>query len=103
MFEYVEAKIQNGNADCWTAYEFLKLMKLLVVVFLQDAAAMCVLHPERKEHPIFKMPVFRDPEWPVSLFCVCACVCLLVNFFSVSCVCKCLCKSVCVYLFIFLV
>jgi hypothetical protein len=69
----VEAKIQNDNADCWTAYEFLKLMKLLAVVFLQDAAAMWVLHPERKEHPIFKMPVFSDPEWPVSLFCVCAC------------------------------
>jgi hypothetical protein len=68
--EYVEQKIQNDNADCWTAFEFLKLMKLLGVVFLQDAAAMWVLHPERREHPMFSMPVFRDPEWHVSIFCV---------------------------------
>jgi hypothetical protein len=74
-FEFVEASIQNNNADCWTAYEFLKLMKLLGVVFLQDAAAIWVLHPERKEHPMFNMPVFRDPEWPVSF-------CLFVVFFD---------------------
>jgi uncharacterized damage-inducible protein DinB len=67
--EYVEAKIQNDEADVWTALEFLKLMKLLGVVFLQDAAAMWVLHPERKEHPMFSMPVFQDPEWLVSILC----------------------------------
>ena len=50
-------------------------MKLLVVIFLQDVAAIWVLHPERKEHPMFSMPVFQDPEWLVSttlrvfLFC----------------------------------
>ena len=89
-FQYVEAKIQNDNADCWTAYEFLKLMKLLGVVFLQDAAAMWVLHPERKEHPIFLMPVFRDPEWLVSILCCffilcvfvfCACTCCFIYLF----------------------
>jgi hypothetical protein len=84
--EYVEQKIQHDNADCWTAYEFLKLMKLLGVVFLQDAAAMWVLHPERKEHPIFQLPVFLDPEWPVSILCVflfcvfCACACCFIDF-----------------------
>jgi hypothetical protein len=87
--EYVEAKIQNDEADVWTALEFLKLMKLLGVVFLQDAAAMWVLHPERKEHPMFSMPVFQDPEWLVStlrvfLFCVfacCFCACCLFCLF----------------------
>jgi uncharacterized damage-inducible protein DinB len=87
--EYVEAKIQNDQADCWTAYEFLKLMKLMGVIFLQDAAAMWVLHPARKEHPMFSMPVFQDPEWLVStlrvfLFCVfacCFCACCLFCLF----------------------
>jgi hypothetical protein len=67
-FEFIDAKIKNDNEECWTAYEFLKLMKLLGVVFLQDAAAIWVLHPARKEHPMFSMPVFRDPEWLVSIF-----------------------------------
>jgi uncharacterized damage-inducible protein DinB len=83
-YEYVEQKIQNDNADCWTAFEYLKLMKLLAVVFLQDAAAMWVLHPERKKHPIFLMPVFLDPEWLVSMLCVflfCACACCLIYLF----------------------
>jgi hypothetical protein len=76
--EYVEAKIKHDNADVWTAYEFLKLMKLLNVVFLQDAAAIWVLHPERKEHPIFSMPVFRHADWLVSTFCVFVFWCVFV-------------------------
>jgi hypothetical protein len=79
--EYVEAKIQNDGADVWTAYEFLKLMKLLAVVFLQDAAAIWVLHPERKEHPMFSMPVFQDPEWLVSILCVFAARVVLFVYF----------------------
>ena len=78
-FQYVEAKIQNNNADCWTAYKFLKLMKLLGAVFLQDAAAMWVLHPERKEHPIFLMPMFRDPKRLVSILC-CLLFCVFLYF-----------------------
>jgi hypothetical protein len=64
----VQAKIKHDNADVWMAYEVLKLMKLLNVVFLQDAAAIWVLHPERKEHPIFSMPVFHHADWLVRVF-----------------------------------
>ena len=53
-----------------TALHFCKLMKNLGVIFLQDAAAMWVLHEDRREHPLFKMDVFESDEWKVQFFCL---------------------------------
>jgi hypothetical protein len=51
-----------------TAYLFLQCMAELNVVFVQDAAAMWVKYPERRSHPIYTLPVFREPAWEVKNF-----------------------------------
>jgi Centromere DNA-binding protein complex CBF3 subunit, domain 2 len=46
------------------AIKFLDLMCQLNVVFLQDMACIWNLHPDRREHPIFKqLEVFQMEEW----------------------------------------
>jgi hypothetical protein len=54
-----------------TAKQFCKLIAELNTVFLQDAAALLVKFPERSASAMFKMPVFQEPDWLVSIFCVC--------------------------------
>lgn len=63
---YVEQNVSEGGT-IGTALMFLRLMKEMGQVFLQDAAAIWLLHPERRDHPMFTLPVFCDPEWEVSL------------------------------------
>jgi hypothetical protein len=50
------------------ACEFIKFMVKLNTVFLQDAAAMLVKFPQRSTCSMHQMPVFQDPDWPVSIF-----------------------------------
>ena len=50
----------------YTALQFARLMVELNQVLLQDAAAMLVLHPERGEHPFFRLACFHMPEFQVS-------------------------------------
>lgn len=54
----------------YTAFQFCKFIAELNTVFLQDAAALLVKFPERSASAMFKMPVFQDPDWNVSIFCV---------------------------------
>jgi macrodomain Ter protein organizer (MatP/YcbG family) len=54
-----------------TAYLVIRCMAELNIVFLQDAAAMWVKYPERRNHPIYTLPVFREPAWDVSFFRAC--------------------------------
>lgn len=56
---------ENGD-DRITAVCTLRFWLNLRTVILQDAAAMFVLHPDRIEHPVFKLPVFRSPLFAVS-------------------------------------
>ena len=49
-----------------TALRFLEFMVRLNEVFVQDAAAMLVLHPERAAHPVFRLPCFRTDKFQVS-------------------------------------
>jgi hypothetical protein len=53
-----------------TAISMLRFFIQLNKIFLQDAAAMIVLHPEREEHALFKkMPCFLSSEFKVSTVC----------------------------------
>ena len=53
-----------------TVISFLKFFIELNKIFLQDAAAIVALHPERKDHSIFqKMPCFLSEEFKVSCCC----------------------------------
>ena len=55
-----------GTSKSYTALTVLRFFKDMATVFLQDCAAMWTLHPERREHPIFSMPIFSTPLWEVS-------------------------------------
>ena len=50
-----------------TALAFLKFMNKCSLIFLQNAAAMLIRKPERRDHPLFRrLPCFEGPEWDVS-------------------------------------
>jgi hypothetical protein len=64
-----QAAVAGANelgAGKFTAMNFLSFMMTLNRVFIQDAAAMLVLHPEKIGHPLFRLEVFRSVEFSVS-------------------------------------
>ena len=69
-YAFVKEQVANapeaGEVPRWTALQFLEFMVQLNHIFLQDAAAILVLHPERAVHPIFKLECFHIPEFQVS-------------------------------------
>ncbi|MGL5915851.1 MAG: hypothetical protein ACRCZG_06285, partial [Culicoidibacterales bacterium] len=55
-----------GPGKNMTAIHTLRFFVELNKIFLQDAAAMMVLHPERSEHALFQqMPCFHTNEFMV--------------------------------------
>jgi hypothetical protein len=62
-----------------TAREFVKFMVKLHTAFLQDAAATLVKFPQRSTRSTCQMPVFQDPDWPVSIFVFVASVLCFVH------------------------
>lgn len=48
-----------------TALQFLRFMGALNEVLFQDAAAMLVEQPSRRDHPLFRLPCFSCPEFEV--------------------------------------
>ena len=58
--------VANGNGEGSTALHFCKFLSNLAVIFLQDAAAMWIEHPHRRNHPLYKLEVFQSDEWKVS-------------------------------------
>ena len=67
--DLVWESIRNNNSAGSTAHTFLKLCKELAVVFLQDAAAIWIENPERRDHPLFTLDVFQSQEWKVRVLC----------------------------------
>jgi hypothetical protein len=64
-----QAAVASGNelgAGKFTAMNFLAFMMTLNRVFIQDAAVMLLLHPEKIDHPLFRLEVFRSVEFSVS-------------------------------------
>jgi hypothetical protein len=56
-----------GPGKHMTAISFLRFFIELNKIFLQDAAAMIALHPEREKHAFFqKMPCFLSDQFKVS-------------------------------------
>ena len=68
----MEEKIRTDDSCTnWTALMFLRTMWEFSRIFLQDAAAMLVAHPDREEHIVYSnIPVLRTPEFKVSGRCV---------------------------------
>jgi hypothetical protein len=62
----VQAAIAN-RAMKGTVFNFLSFMVEINKVFIQDAAALLIMHPECGNHPMFQMAVFRSEEFAVSL------------------------------------
>ena len=50
----------------YTAIAFLRFLNDLAVILLQDAAAMMVRHPERREHPVYSLDCFHSAEFAVG-------------------------------------
>jgi hypothetical protein len=67
--EGVEKAMTEDGSVRYTALCFLKFICELAMVFLQDAAAMWVLHPERRSHPMYRIDTFSSQEWRVSRHC----------------------------------
>ena len=66
---HAQAAVASANelgAGKFTAMNFLAFMMTLNRVFIQDAAAMLVLHPEKIDHPLFRLEVFWSVEFSVS-------------------------------------
>jgi hypothetical protein len=61
----VQTAIANG-ATKWMEFNFLSFMVEINKVFIQDVAALLILHPEHGDHPMFQMVVFRSEEFAVS-------------------------------------
>jgi hypothetical protein len=61
----VEDQSKQDHVDRYTAVHFLKLLIDLRRIILQDAAATLVTHGERREHPIFQLPVFQQEAFEV--------------------------------------
>ena len=57
----------------YTALCFLRLMKRLGEVLLQDAATIWIKYPERRPHFLFTLRVFGLSEFEVSCCCCCCC------------------------------
>ena len=68
--EQVEELVANGNSGAYTALCFLRFLKDLATVLLQDSAAIWVLHPDRKTHPVFTLDVFATSNFAVSFVVV---------------------------------
>jgi hypothetical protein len=65
-FTNIEAAVSEQGLPKFTAYNVLKFLVELNRVFLQDAAAIMVNHPERVSHPLFRLEVFQTDEFLVS-------------------------------------
>lgn len=63
-----------------TAIKFLSFLCYLNDVWLQDAAAMMVLHPDREAHPMFQdLTVFGTVEFEVRISCEWRLHCIITN------------------------
>ena len=60
----VEIATLEGHAK-YTALCFLKIMDDLNTTLIQDAAAMYVKYPNRRNHPLFDLKVFRSIQFKV--------------------------------------
>ena len=60
------ASVSEGNTH-QTALQVLKFFCYQNVIFLQDAAELLIVAPERAEHAMFReLAVLRSPEFVVS-------------------------------------
>ena len=64
--ELVFDAIRRDGKERRTAVCVLRFWICLRTIILQDAAAMFVLHPERCDHPVFRLPVFKSSLFSVS-------------------------------------
>ena len=55
--------MEADGRDRFTAHHFLKFMKEMRAVVLQDLAATAVLYPSRKKHLVFSLALFQTQEW----------------------------------------
>ena len=60
----IEAAALEGHQK-YTALCFLKIMDDLNATLLQDAAAMAIKFPERQNHPLYNLKVFRSAQFQV--------------------------------------
>jgi Centromere DNA-binding protein complex CBF3 subunit, domain 2 len=68
--EVMELSVDGKNQ---TAIHTLKFFCELNKIFIQDAAAMLLLHPDRERHPLFnEIPVFSSDQFVVSYSAKCS-------------------------------
>ena len=63
--EFVSRQMLDGEEKYTVVQQFLRCMKQLSIVLLQDAAAIISLYPDRREHPLFHLDSFQQYEFQV--------------------------------------
>jgi hypothetical protein len=69
LFEFVDSELEaveaanRDGSELWTALGFLRFMKRMKQVVLQDAAYIMEFHPDRINHPVFQLLVFQSEEF----------------------------------------
>ena len=66
--ELKESSAGEGGGSHTTAYQVLLFFCAINLICIQDAAAMVVLHPDRRAHCLFSMPCFLGDEFKVRKF-----------------------------------
>ena len=79
----------STEGDNQTAIHTLRFFCELNRIFIQDAAAMMVLHPERGDHPIFvDLSIFSTAEFKVRCFvCLLSRCCMDLEYKGTYCCC----------------
>jgi hypothetical protein len=65
-FRNIELAVSEQGLPKFTAFNVLKFLVELNKIFLQDAAAILINHPERMCNPLFRLEVFHSDEFQVS-------------------------------------
>lgn len=65
--EFISKRMLEGE-EKFTAVQFLRCMKEMSIILVQDAAATISQYPERREHPIFRLDCFQRDDFRVSSF-----------------------------------
>jgi hypothetical protein len=68
-YDALQTVKSNIEGHC-TACEVLKSFYNVNQITLPDAAAMVALHPERRNHMFYQMPVFQLDSFRASVFLV---------------------------------
>lgn len=74
IYNVLQFKKEMAAENQHTVLNFVGAIEELNTIFVQDAAAMWVKYPERRNHPIYTLRVFQMPQWEVRISALLCCL-----------------------------